>query len=161
MHISACDWISRSKGSNTEVKLIHVQKTEVTDLWLITLSGAATIFFQYIACSLLHHISGESANVLYRNRIQKHKIEFFQYFLSLMAFNVNITLCFTDINECKVLPNLCKNGECINKLGSFLCHCNVGYTNDFSSTSCIGTAFTFHSVTKNLMIMSAAKTLCA
>ncbi|TSK53727.1 Fibrillin-2 [Bagarius yarrelli] len=42
-----------------------------------------------------------------------------------------------DINECKVLPNLCKNGECINKLGSFICHCNVGYTNDFSSTSCI------------------------
>ncbi|GAA6104086.1 fibrillin-2b [Tachysurus ichikawai] len=42
-----------------------------------------------------------------------------------------------DINECKVLPNLCKNGECVNKLGSFLCHCNVGYTNDFSSTSCI------------------------
>ncbi|XP_073700683.1 fibrillin-2-like [Garra rufa] len=42
-----------------------------------------------------------------------------------------------DINECEVMPNLCKNGQCINSVGSFRCHCNVGYTNDFTGTSCI------------------------
>uniref|UniRef100_A0A8C2J4J2 Fibrillin 2b n=1 Tax=Cyprinus carpio TaxID=7962 RepID=A0A8C2J4J2_CYPCA len=42
-----------------------------------------------------------------------------------------------DINECEVMPNLCKNGQCINSVGSFRCHCNVGYTNDFTGTSCV------------------------
>uniref|UniRef100_A0AAZ3Q2V8 Fibrillin 2b n=1 Tax=Oncorhynchus tshawytscha TaxID=74940 RepID=A0AAZ3Q2V8_ONCTS len=38
-----------------------------------------------------------------------------------------------DINECTVMPDLCKNGQCINTIGSFRCHCNVGYTTDFTS----------------------------
>ncbi|XP_016101547.1 fibrillin-2b [Sinocyclocheilus grahami] len=42
-----------------------------------------------------------------------------------------------DINECEVMPNLCKNGQCINSVGSFRCHCNVGYTDDFTGTSCV------------------------
>ncbi|XP_023195497.1 fibrillin-2-like [Xiphophorus maculatus] len=42
-----------------------------------------------------------------------------------------------DINECQVLPDLCKNGQCINSIGSFRCHCNVGYKADFTSTSCV------------------------
>ncbi|XP_042178990.1 fibrillin-2b isoform X2 [Oncorhynchus tshawytscha] len=42
-----------------------------------------------------------------------------------------------DINECTVMPDLCKNGQCINTIGSFRCHCNVGYTTDFTGTSCI------------------------
>uniref|UniRef100_A0A4W4F9J8 Fibrillin 2b n=1 Tax=Electrophorus electricus TaxID=8005 RepID=A0A4W4F9J8_ELEEL len=42
-----------------------------------------------------------------------------------------------DIKECHVLPNLCKNGQCINTVGSFHCRCNVGYTTDFSGTSCV------------------------
>lgn len=45
-----------------------------------------------------------------------------------------------DINECQVLPDLCKNGQCINSIGSFRCHCNVGYKTDFTSTSCVGKA---------------------
>lgn len=36
------------------------------------------------------------------------------------------------------MPDLCKNGQCINTIGSFRCHCNVGYTTDFTGTSCIG-----------------------
>ncbi|NWV93308.1 FBN2 protein, partial [Machaerirhynchus nigripectus] len=36
----------------------------------------------------------------------------------------------TDIDECKVLPNLCRNGQCINSIGSFRCHCRLGYTPD-------------------------------
>uniref|UniRef100_A0A4W5LJC8 Fibrillin 2b n=1 Tax=Hucho hucho TaxID=62062 RepID=A0A4W5LJC8_9TELE len=42
-----------------------------------------------------------------------------------------------DINECTVMPDLCKNGQCINTIGSYRCHCNVGYTTDFTGTSCI------------------------
>lgn len=44
----------------------------------------------------------------------------------------------TDIDECKVMPNLCRNGQCINTMGSFQCFCKVGYTTDISITSCIG-----------------------
>ncbi|XP_016304947.1 fibrillin-2-like [Sinocyclocheilus anshuiensis] len=35
------------------------------------------------------------------------------------------------------MPNLCKNGQCINSVGSFRCHCNVGYTDGFTGTSCV------------------------
>ncbi|XP_068278145.1 fibrillin-2 isoform X1 [Nyctibius grandis] len=42
-----------------------------------------------------------------------------------------------DIDECKVMPNLCRNGQCINTLGSLQCFCKVGYTTDISGTSCI------------------------
>jgi len=43
-----------------------------------------------------------------------------------------------DIDECKVLPNLCKNGQCINSIGSFRCHCRLGYTADITGTACVG-----------------------
>ncbi|KAM9357797.1 fibrillin-2b [Symphorus nematophorus] len=42
-----------------------------------------------------------------------------------------------DINECQVMPDLCKNGQCINTIGSFRCHCNMGYKTDFTATSCV------------------------
>ncbi|KAI3368749.1 hypothetical protein L3Q82_025735 [Scortum barcoo] len=42
-----------------------------------------------------------------------------------------------DINECQVMPDLCQNGQCINTIGSFRCHCNVGYKTDFTATSCV------------------------
>uniref|UniRef100_A0A8C0UNZ1 Fibrillin 1 n=1 Tax=Cyanistes caeruleus TaxID=156563 RepID=A0A8C0UNZ1_CYACU len=42
----------------------------------------------------------------------------------------------TDIDECKVLPNLCRNGQCINTMGSFRCFCKAGYTTDITGTSC-------------------------
>lgn len=54
-------------------------------------------------------------------------------------FNSNLSSP-SDINECQVLPDLCRNGQCINSIGSFRCHCNVGYKTDFTATSCIGTA---------------------
>lgn len=49
----------------------------------------------------------------------------------------------SDINECQVLPDLCRNGQCVNTIGSFRCHCNVGYKTDFTATSCVGTAALF------------------
>uniref|UniRef100_A0A671W6W6 Fibrillin-1 n=1 Tax=Sparus aurata TaxID=8175 RepID=A0A671W6W6_SPAAU len=42
-----------------------------------------------------------------------------------------------DIDECRVMGNLCKNGQCINTLGSFSCTCKPGYTTDISSTQCV------------------------
>uniref|UniRef100_H2LL33 Fibrillin 2b n=1 Tax=Oryzias latipes TaxID=8090 RepID=H2LL33_ORYLA len=39
------------------------------------------------------------------------------------------------INECQVMPDLCQNGQCINTIGSFRCHCNIGYKADFTATS--------------------------
>jgi len=38
-----------------------------------------------------------------------------------------------------VMPDLCRNGQCINTIGSFRCHCNVGYKTDYTGTSCVGT----------------------
>lgn len=52
-----------------------------------------------------------------------------------------------DINECQVMPDLCRNGQCINTIGSFRCHCNVGYKTDFTATSCVGTADLCHVLT--------------
>ncbi|XP_061481297.1 fibrillin-2 [Rhineura floridana] len=42
-----------------------------------------------------------------------------------------------DIDECKVIPSLCRHGQCINTMGSFTCFCKVGYTTDISGTSCV------------------------
>lgn len=48
-----------------------------------------------------------------------------------------------DIDECLVMGNLCKNGQCINSLGSYSCTCKTGYTTDISGTQCVGEA-SFH-----------------
>lgn len=42
-----------------------------------------------------------------------------------------------DIDECRVMGNLCKNGQCINTLGSFSCTCKPGYTTDISGSLCV------------------------
>lgn len=96
----------------------------VTDLWLIALSGAATMFFHCRS-------TVESSNIKLLFHDHSWVLNWAWLFVS------------TDINECKVMPNLCKNGECINSVGSFRCHCNVGYTNDFSGTSCTGTSLIY------------------
>nr|XP_061796796.1 fibrillin-1-like [Nerophis lumbriciformis] len=42
-----------------------------------------------------------------------------------------------DIDECRVMGNLCKNGQCVNSLGSYKCICKNGYTTDITSTKCV------------------------
>uniref|UniRef100_A0A3B1JMS0 Fibrillin 1 n=1 Tax=Astyanax mexicanus TaxID=7994 RepID=A0A3B1JMS0_ASTMX len=42
-----------------------------------------------------------------------------------------------DINECKVMGNLCQKGRCVNTEGSYKCVCNSGYTTDISGTICV------------------------
>ncbi|XP_041916071.1 fibrillin-2-like [Alosa sapidissima] len=41
-----------------------------------------------------------------------------------------------DIDECKLIPDVCKNGKCINTMGSYKCHCKPGYTASISGTAC-------------------------
>ena len=44
----------------------------------------------------------------------------------------------TDINECNVVEDLCRNGQCVNARGSFRCQCNQGHSLDQSGRDCIG-----------------------
>nr|XP_018912347.1 PREDICTED: fibrillin-2-like [Bemisia tabaci]XP_018912348.1 PREDICTED: fibrillin-2-like [Bemisia tabaci] len=41
-----------------------------------------------------------------------------------------------DINECQTMPELCRNGRCINTLGSYRCICNKGFRPDHGGTHC-------------------------
>lgn len=50
----------------------------------------------------------------------------------------NLDVFCADIDECKVMGNLCKNGRCVNTQGSYQCVCNPGYTTDITSTICVG-----------------------
>ncbi|VFV25684.1 fibrillin 3 [Lynx pardinus] len=42
-----------------------------------------------------------------------------------------------DVDECRVLADLCPHGECINSLGSFRCRCQAGYAPDAAATACL------------------------
>ncbi|XP_065222296.1 fibrillin-2-like [Planococcus citri] len=42
-----------------------------------------------------------------------------------------------DIDECKAMSDLCKNGKCINTQGSYRCICNKGYKTDYTGTKCV------------------------
>lgn len=53
---------------------------------------------------------------------------------------LTISASHPDIDECRVMGNLCKNGQCINTLGSYSCTCKPGYTTDITSTACVGKA---------------------
>ncbi|XP_029108624.1 fibrillin-2 isoform X1 [Scleropages formosus] len=44
-----------------------------------------------------------------------------------------------DIDECKVMYNLCKHGQCVNTIGSFKCQCKPGYTVDITGSACVDT----------------------
>jgi len=47
---------------------------------------------------------------------------------------------FLDINECLEVEGACKNGRCINELGSYYCVCPQHFTQVFEGTTlkCIG-----------------------
>ncbi|XP_043933555.1 fibrillin-1 isoform X1 [Protopterus annectens] len=42
-----------------------------------------------------------------------------------------------DIDECKVIEGVCKNGLCINTIASYRCQCKPGYTTDITNTDCV------------------------
>lgn len=63
-------------------------------------------------------------------------------------FIVKISL--SDIDECRTIPDLCKNGLCINTLGSYRCVCNKGYKADKSGTQCVGKYSLFSSIVRKI-----------
>lgn len=54
------------------------------------------------------------------------------------------TFLFTDLNECMLEPELCKNGRCINTDGSFRCECLPGYELDSTGRTCVGKIVAFY-----------------
>lgn len=45
----------------------------------------------------------------------------------------------SDIDECSALQGqVCRNGQCINGLGSFQCLCHEGYENTADGKNCVG-----------------------
>ena len=44
----------------------------------------------------------------------------------------------SDIDECKAIPNLCVNGECVNTVGSYVCECQAGQTRNPVTGVCEG-----------------------
>ena len=44
----------------------------------------------------------------------------------------------TDINECDLSTNLCRNGHCVNLIGKYQCACNPGYQSTPDKLYCVG-----------------------
>lgn len=52
---------------------------------------------------------------------------------------LTVNLCaLTDVNECDLNSNICMFGECENTKGSFICHCQLGYSVKKGTTGCTG-----------------------
>lgn len=48
------------------------------------------------------------------------------------------SLSSSDLNECRAKPGICKNGRCVNTVGSYRCECNDGFEPSSTGTECIG-----------------------
>lgn len=57
--------------------------------------------------------------------------------LSSIAANIFCS-CFLDVDECDLNPNICLSGNCENTKGSFICHCDLGYSVKKGTTGCTG-----------------------
>lgn len=53
----------------------------------------------------------------------------------LAAQNV---LSTTDINECSLSDNLCRNGRCVNVIGTYQCACDSGFQATPDRQGCVG-----------------------
>ncbi|XP_018328225.1 fibrillin-2 isoform X2 [Agrilus planipennis] len=54
-----------------------------------------------------------------------------------LCLESGITIDGKDINECLTIPDLCKNGRCINTMGSYRCMCDKGFKPDHDGLHCI------------------------
>lgn len=50
----------------------------------------------------------------------------------------HLLLSRSDVNECQLSENLCKNGQCVNMAGTFQCSCDTGYQATPDRQSCVG-----------------------
>lgn len=52
--------------------------------------------------------------------------------------NIYAVHLFIDINECSLSDNLCRNGKCVNMIGTYQCSCNPGYQATPDRQGCTG-----------------------
>lgn len=72
------------------------------------------------------------------------------------AWTVLLRLCLTalfpsclDVDECELNPNICLSGNCENTKGSFICHCELGYSVRKGTTGCTGDGNQTHTHTQS------------
>lgn len=62
--------------------------------------------------------------------------------MGVEAGNLHVALCIgvccSDVDECAVQRGLCRNGQCLNVVGTFLCVCNDGYELTADGRLCAG-----------------------
>lgn len=47
-------------------------------------------------------------------------------------------VCWSDVDECSIQRGLCRNGQCINTVGTFQCVCNEGFELTLDGRLCAG-----------------------
>lgn len=59
--------------------------------------------------------------------------------LGYFLWNISKDIFLADVDECATgNGNLCRNGQCINTVGSFQCQCNEGYEVAPDGRTCVG-----------------------
>lgn len=70
----------------------------------------------------------------------------------------NTLLCkLKDLNECRAKPGICKNGRCVNTVGSYRCECNDGFEPSSTGTECIGKIPILKNTTLKWMLLQQPK----
>ena len=52
--------------------------------------------------------------------------------------NYIIFVIFSDVDECRINPLLCENGQCYNFPGGYRCVCDMGFAATEDERACVG-----------------------
>ncbi|RVE49628.1 hypothetical protein evm_005760 [Chilo suppressalis] len=61
----------------------------------------------------------------------------YHHYVRLISNLFTYFLLLKDLDECKVRPDVCRDGRCVNTDGSFRCECAAGYTLDATGLACV------------------------